>query len=224
MEVRKSIDLVYSVPTSPVHKSVSKKFAINARKIFKKRIIPHRKKSILKCLSSKYSLIFFLLPTFYLLFIDDIIGASGAQQTNALILAVGILKFITFVVFLVEMLLSMYAKGRDYIISILCLLDLVSLVSLIPDLLDFLFGTNLDLSLYKLSLARVARAARLATRIARMGKVIDLLSWTKRKKYDIHAPMAMEPSRVGYRLNARTTTKVYLYAQVPHNAPNIQLR
>lgn len=161
-------------------KHVSKRFSIKARKIFKHKSIPARKKAIALFLNSKRATLIFLLPTLYLLYIDDIIGASGTEQTDSFLPALGSFKFIIFILFLVELILAIYTKGRDYVLSLICILDVVALVSLIPDIFTFLFGFSL-VSLAQLSLVRVSRAARVASRMARLGRVIDVMNCGKRK-------------------------------------------
>lgn len=85
-----------------------------------------RKATIRRILESKAFTIGILIPTFYLLFIHDLIGASGVKSSNELSASIGAISIIIFVVFLAEIVCSAIAYHTSYTASGLFFLDIVS--------------------------------------------------------------------------------------------------
>jgi hypothetical protein len=80
-------------------------------------------------LESKLFVIVTILFTLYQLFVNDIIGASGAPKTNPLYLTIGSVDVLVFCIFLAEMSLNIVAFRKVYVLNVLFVLDAVSLLS-----------------------------------------------------------------------------------------------
>lgn len=190
-----------------------KKFGVVSRKFAKKtkRTLKHKRPRVTtrnwvkNFLGSKSYLIGILFPTFYLLFIHDIISASGTAWTRTLSATVGAFDFAIFFVFVAEIGLNVFAYRKHYVLSWFALLDVIAVLSLIPDILQFLFLVDVNDGLQQFKLARVARTARVATRMARLPKLLELLSCGKEKPEEV---AGIEPSAIAGRLQERISAKV----------------
>eukprot|EP00026_Physarum_polycephalum_P002490 Phypoly_transcript_02497.p1 GENE.Phypoly_transcript_02497~~Phypoly_transcript_02497.p1 ORF type:complete len:437 (+),score=71.79 Phypoly_transcript_02497:260-1570(+) len=211
---------------------VSRRFLRKNRRVLRsRRKRPSLRRTLATFLESRPVILALLLPTFYLLFVHDAVSASGAAWTRSLSAGVGACDLLMAVVFSLELIANVIAYRRKYIISWFSILDLIAILSLIPDILQFLFLVDVNSDLAEFKMARVARTARLATRMARLPKILNLISCGKTKKDET---AGLEPSAIAMRLQTRTSAKVIvavllillvatLCSQSPNLTPHAQL-
>uniref|UniRef100_A0A7S3CW70 Guanylate cyclase domain-containing protein n=1 Tax=Palpitomonas bilix TaxID=652834 RepID=A0A7S3CW70_9EUKA len=142
------------------------------------------------------------VATLYALFFSDIVILSMPKSVDE---GVGILNFIVFIFFLIELFLSCYAKDK-YIGRFYFWLDIVSTASLlldVPFFMDAVTGNSGSAEdnpiLQQTVIARASRAARIGTRagrIVRLFRIVRMLKMLKvvSKKRDQNDPKSKKKS------------------------------
>ncbi|KNC50990.1 uncharacterized protein AMSG_06962 [Thecamonas trahens ATCC 50062] len=115
-----------------------------------------------------------VLLTVYVLFVDDVVVLAGAPDPNQsqAVYALLVLKIVVFFAFVGELVAECYATP-EYVFSFFFWLDLVTLLSFLPDFC-LLFGYNLLSAIGGLVVARAGRAARIASRLARLLSLVRM--------------------------------------------------
>jgi len=172
------------------------------------------RRKISRLMNSRWAMIVMVIATLFLLYIDDLMLATLAPDNTASYAIISSLKILVLVIFLVDIVFSIYVQRLNYVLTLFFPIDLISIASLIPDVIAFIFGiTSIVHAINALSLSRTARVARMASRISRMAKIInffnvfmcvDRVEAKNKNELQLHT----EPSSIGKKLLGKTSHKV----------------
>eukprot|EP01133_Synstelium_polycarpum_P002438 gene2438-2771_t len=168
-------------------------------------------------MTSKVAMILMVLSTLYLIFIDDMLVATAAPDNNACYYPVSILKILVFLLFVADLIGSIFVQRLHYVLSFFFVIDLISIGSLVPDIVGFIFGIrSIVHAINALSLGRTARVARIASRLSRVARIINFFNLfsSKREVEDGRLQLSVEPSSIGKKLLSKSTHKIVVMVLV----------
>ncbi|KAM9986321.1 hypothetical protein ACTFIY_010750 [Dictyostelium cf. discoideum] len=194
--------------TSGIDTSV-KSFSPRKKRKKENKMIRRVRRWVTWIISSNIWLTIMIISIIFVLFIDDIIGASGSPSSDAIDYSIMAVKCSIIGFFSIDIILNLFCFQQEYFPgTIVFWLDLISLISIVTDIHHFQnYYANLVLSI-----TVNTRIIRICGSFIRISLISTLYNRFLRKQTLPSEGLEVEASKLGDKLIRLTTNKIVLLA------------